>query len=163
MLVAAYGWVIQGPIGASAVWNGVIDSASSFSASLPGVVGRTPTTAATLYFHKGAAIRTVRFPASASGLAASLQAGDTLRVVVGWGWTQDTALALGVTRNRTVLLDTATVIGQQRQRSNRIGALGAVMALLGVALLVRRRTSTPDGAVEGAPAGPAATAEKDRT
>ena len=150
-------------MGASAVWNGVIDSASPFPASLPGIIGRTPTTAATLYFHKGAAIRTVRFPASATGLAGSLHAGDTLRVVVGWGWNQDTALALGLTRNRTVLLDTSTVIGQQRQKSNRIGALGAVLALLGVVRLVRRRTSAPQGVVEAAPEGPTTTMEKDRT
>jgi hypothetical protein len=139
LIILGYGVIAQDPPGPSAVWNGVVDSASAFASAAPGPFGgRTLTRAVTLYFRKGGGARTLRLPPAFAGLADAFHPGDTVRALLGWGGRQDTATALAVTRNGTILLDSAVVLSAERKRSSRTGLLGAVIGILGVISLVRR-------------------------
>jgi hypothetical protein len=139
LIILAYGMIAQDPPGPSAVWNGVVDSALAFPSAVPGLVaGRTPTRGVTLYFRKGAGARTLRMPPAFATLADAFHPGDTVRALLGWGGRQDTAMALAVTRNGAILLDSGVVLAAERRRSNRTGLLGTVIGVLGAISLFRR-------------------------
>jgi len=144
LLIIGYGLVVQAAPGPSAIWNGVLDSTLVTPSSGPGAIGQpVATRAVTLYLQRISANRVLRLPPGRASLADSLRPGDTLRAVVGYGRSQDTALALGITRNAAVLLDSAVVLRAARQRSSRIALVGGIVALLGAFGLSRRRQATP--------------------
>ena len=139
LLVVAYGMIAQDPLGPSAVWNGVVDSATPFPSAVPSMIGpSSPTRAVTLYFRKAGGARTLRMPPAFATVADVFHPGDTVRVILGWGGRQDTATALGLTRNGAMLLDSAVVLGAERQRSNRTTLLGGFVGVLGAVSLARR-------------------------
>jgi hypothetical protein len=144
LLVIGYGLVFQGAPGAAAIWNGVLDSTLVTPTRGAGALGQPVSTrAVTLYLQRVAANRIMRLPPEYAGLADSLQPGDTLRLILGWGRSADTALALGITRNAAVLMDTALVLRAARRRSTRLAILGGLLALVGVVLMSRQRRSAP--------------------
>jgi hypothetical protein len=151
LLIVAFGLFVQAPMGAGAVWNGVLDSAQATPSAVPGVLGSSsPTMTVALFFRNAPGSRTLRMPPAFAALATSFHPGDTLRVTLGWGRRQETAMALGILQNGAVVLDSAVVLRAQRERSNRTAAAGLVLGLLGLIGLVRRRSS----AVAPASAGP---------
>jgi hypothetical protein len=144
LLVVGYGLVFQGAPGAAAIWNGVLDSALVTPTRGAGSLGQpVGTRAVTLYLQRIAANRVMRMPPEYAGLADSLRPGDTLRLILGWGRSPDTALALGIIRNAAVLMDTALVLRAARQRSTRLAIVGGLLALVGVMVMSRQRRSAP--------------------
>lgn len=142
ILIVAYGLYVQAPLGPSAIWTGILDSAQSRPTVMPG--SSSPNTMVTLYFRNAPGGHLLRLSPSSAAAATSIQPGDTLQVVLGWGKRQETPLALGIIQNGSVLLDTAVVLQGQRQRSSRIAIGGALLTALGIiGVLRRKRPSAP--------------------
>lgn len=147
-IVTAYGLYVQAPLGPSAIWTGILDSAQSSPPTMPGALDSSSTsTMVTLFFRNAAGGHLLRLPPSSKPLAAFIEPGDTLQVILGWGRRQETPLALGVIQNGTVLLDTAVVLQGQRQRSSRTALGGALLTVVGAIGIMRRRrlTAQPTG------------------
>jgi hypothetical protein len=140
VLILGYGMILQAPVAPTALWSGVVDSSRTSGPAHGGAPGLGhPTTTVSLHLHKVPQVRTLRLPPSSASLSESLRSGDTVRVVVGWRMFEtETASALNIWRNGTVVLDSAVVLGAQRSRRNRVALLGAVLALVGGVTLVRR-------------------------
>jgi hypothetical protein len=145
VLIVAFGLYVQAPLGPSAIWTGILDSAQTSPSALPDAdVSSLPTTTIALYFRNARGSHFLRLPPRFAAVANSIQAGDTLQVVVGWARRQETPLALGIIQNGAVLLDTAVVLQAQRQRSFRTVIGGTLIGLLGViGIIVRKRGAAP--------------------
>jgi hypothetical protein len=133
LLIFAFGMIIQAPVAPIAVWSGIVDSSRASGSAAIGPFGlRRPTAAVSVSLRRVPQVRTLRLPPASAFLSESLRTGDTLRAVLGWGlFDEDTASALQIWRNGTVLLDSAVVLGAQRRLRSRTALLGAVLALAG--------------------------------
>jgi len=139
LVVFAFGMVARAPMSPSAVMSGVVDSALVVSSGAAGLFGgRIPTKAIAVFLPKAPSARVFRLPPEAAFLADSLHASDTLQALLGWRSESDTATALRIVRNGAVILDSTVVLGAQRRERSRVGLAGAVLALFGVVLLIRR-------------------------
>ncbi len=119
--------------------SGVIDSVLVVPSGAAGLFGgRIPTRAIAVYLPKAPSARVFRLPPEAASLAESLHATDTLQALLGWRSEADTATALRIVRNGAVILDSTVVLSGQRRERSRVGLIGGVLALVGVALLIRR-------------------------
>lgn len=138
-LIIAFGMVARAPMSPSAVMSGVVDSVLVVPSGAAGLFGRRiPTKAVAVYLPKASAARVFRLPPEEASLADSVHASDTLQALLGWRSEADTATALRIMRNGVVLLDSTVVLSRQRQERSRVGLVGGVLALIGVALLIRR-------------------------
>lgn len=142
VLVFAFGMFFQAPLSPSAVWSGVIDSLQVVPSEAPAIVGSgSPTRAVALYLPKAPAARVFRLPPASAALADSLHAGDTVKVILGWRSEADTAIAIRIQKNAGVLLDSTAVLAPDRSARSRTRLIGAVLALVGIAGLVRRKNA----------------------
>jgi hypothetical protein len=141
VLILAFGMIVQAPVAPVALWSGIIDSSRAAPSVTVGPFGiGRPTAAVSLFLHRVPQVRTLRLPPTAAFLSESLRTGDTLRVVLGWrAFDEDTATALNIWRNGTILLDSAVVLGAQRRVRGRIVLVGALLTLAGGIGLTRAR------------------------
>lgn len=138
-VILVFGLVVEAPPGTAAVWQGVLDSAKRVPlAASSALVPSAGTSGVSLFFRNGPGSRTLSLPREYADLAGSLEPHDTLRVMLGWEWQQETPLALEIVRNGAVLLDSAAVLRLERQRSTRITVAGTLVVLAGMLLLARR-------------------------
>ncbi|HTS87271.1 MAG TPA: hypothetical protein VMG41_02170 [Gemmatimonadales bacterium] len=141
---AIFGRFVEAAPGTAAVWQGVLDSAKAVS--LPPSNPLIPSSSGSglaLFFRHMPGARTVGLPKDFAGVAGSLEPADTLRVMLGWEWNQETPLALAIVRNGGLVLDSAVVLTLERQRSTRIVMIGVVIAILGGILLARAGRMSP--------------------
>lgn len=139
-VIITFGLHVQAPLGPSAVWTGILDSAQTRPAPMSSAPGSaSPTSSLTLYFRHAPGSHVARLPPASPGLPASIKGGDTLQVVLGFGKQHETPLALGIIQNGSVLLDTAMVLRAQLRRSARTTLGGTIVALIGVIGIFRRK------------------------
>lgn len=139
LLILGFGMIVRAPMSPSAVMSGVIDSVQVVASSASDLFGREhPTKAIAVYLPKAHSARAFKLPLGRASLADSLHAADTLQALLGWRSEADTATALRIMRNGSLLLDSSIVLSSQRRERSRIVLIGGLFALIGVVMLVRR-------------------------
>jgi hypothetical protein len=136
-LILAYGLIILAPVVPTAAWSGVLDSVALGAPAGPQLPGRKTTTAMTLYLHGQTSGRTFSLPGASSLNAQSLKAGDTVRASVGWGTFREMPAVVNLVSAGSSLVDSSTVLRDERTQRSRIALVGGAVLLLGLAGMMR--------------------------